>query len=230
MSAGHNGAAGGGYWNPAPREAGQDGFVELDAGPLGKLRLRTGGHTFSRRRIDPGTALLVRALLDQYPPSASGPSPARIADLGAGYGPLGLALAYRFPQAQVELIEVNARAAALARENAARHGRDRVVVLEGDVGTVWQGRPAYDLIVTNPPIRAGRAVYAPWLTEADRHLRAGGAFFLVCRTAQGATTLAELLARALVQVEVVARKGGYKVIRALRPPGFEAPAGRQPAP
>lgn len=211
------GAEGGGYWNPRPGAPAREGVVEVRVRGAAPLTLATQSHTFSPRRLDPGTALLLEALLAHFSRSAV-PAPERIADLGAGYGPIGLILARRFPDAAVDLVEANARAAEVARDNARRLGLERARVRTGDANALWPELGPYDLVVTNPPIRAGRAVYAPWLTRSAQVLRPRGAFWFVCRTAQGATTLKALLAAALGNAEVVARRSGYRVVRAERDP------------
>lgn len=212
-----HGAHGGGYWQPAPDDVARAGVVELRLRGAAPMALATLSHTFSPRRIDPGTTLLLEALLAHFAPGG-GPPPSRIADLGAGYGPLGLALARRFPEADVDLIELNARAAEAAEQNAKRHGLGRVRVHVGDVAALWHRLGPWDLVVTNPPIRAGRSVYGPWLAEAAEHLREGGSFWFVCRTAQGAASLQAMLAGALSDVVVVARQSGYRVARGRRTP------------
>lgn len=210
------GADGGGYWNAAPDGRERAGEIEVAVRGLPAFRLATASHTFSPRRLDPGTALLLETLLAWYgrPDVAA---PARIVDLGAGAGALGLGLALRFPAAEVDLIEVNRRAAATAAANAGRLGLERARVHEGDVAAIWPRLAPHDLAVTNPPIRAGRAVYAPWFEASARQLAPGGAFWFVARTAQGAASLAALLNRCLDEVAVTERKSGYKVVRGIAP-------------
>jgi 16S rRNA (guanine1207-N2)-methyltransferase len=208
-------AHGGGYWSASPPLAARRGEVEVAPPGEAPVRLVTSGHTFSPRRLDPGTALLLRALWRAYPAPGER-APERIADLGAGWGAIGLLLARRFPAARVDLIEVNPAAAAAAAENARRLGLGNARVHLGDVSLLWPALAPHDLVVTNPPIRAGRRVYGPWLTQARDRLGAGGSFWFVARTAQGANTLAALLAAALDEVAVVARGGGYRVVRGRR--------------
>jgi 16S rRNA (guanine1207-N2)-methyltransferase len=210
-------AAGGGYWNPSPSDAVRPGTVEVRVRGAEPMTLATASHTFSPRRLDPGTALLLEAIL-AHCAGPDIPPPGRIADLGAGYGAVGLVLARRFPAADVDLFERNERAALVARANAQRHDLARAHVVVGDVAAQWHERAAYDMIATNPPIRAGRAVYGPWLTGAADHLRPGGSFWFVCRTAQGADTLRALLATSLPRVEVAARRSGYRVVMGSLPP------------
>lgn len=77
----------------------------------------------------------------------------KIVDLCAGVGCLGILAAQRYPRAQVRLVELEAKAAALARRNIDLHGlADRVSVVEGDA-CLWLAEQTnkWDLILTNPP-------------------------------------------------------------------------------
>ena len=57
----------------------------------------------------------------------------KVVDLCAGVGCLGILAAQRYPQAHVTLVELDARAARLARQNVALHNLgDRVHVVQGD--------------------------------------------------------------------------------------------------
>lgn len=86
-----------------------------------------------------------------------GPPPfGRTADLGAGVGIVGLLLAQRDPTAQLTLVELQPRLAALCQENARRNGmEDRVSVIEGDL-LARETRPklpgaTFDRVVSCPP-------------------------------------------------------------------------------
>lgn len=217
-------ADGGGYWAESPRSALRTRSVEVPVpGTDRVLELETASHTFSKGRLDPGTALLIRTVIRDL--GAQGQRPARILDLGAGYGPLGLALAARYPGAYVDLVEVNTRAAALAQANARTSGLSNARVFAEDASRFETGPDGYDLVVTNPPIRAGRAVYGPWLLGAARFLppsRPGqatvtGRFYFVARTSQGARTLEGLLRQSLPDACTIERESGYRVIRGTRP-------------
>ena len=77
-------------------------------------------------------------------------NPERILDLCAGCGCLGIACAYAFPDAEIELSDISTDALDVAEQNVAGHGlRERVVVVESDVFAKVKG--TYDLIVANPP-------------------------------------------------------------------------------
>jgi release factor glutamine methyltransferase len=73
----------------------------------------------------------------------------RVLDVGVGSGAIALAIADEHAGARVTGIDVSRDALALARENAARTGRD-LEVLEHDL---FEGLPPgpWDLVVSNPP-------------------------------------------------------------------------------
>jgi len=79
-------------------------------------------------------------------------SPSRIIDLCTGSGNLAVALAAKFPDADVYATDVSADAADVARANAARNG----VAVQTMVGDLFDPLPerllgSVDLIVANPP-------------------------------------------------------------------------------
>ena len=77
--------------------------------------------------------------------------PARVLDLCAGSGCIGIATAATFADAEVDLAEIDAGALQVCRRNIERHGvGDRVRALRSDVYE-GLGDVRYDLIVANPP-------------------------------------------------------------------------------
>jgi 16S rRNA (guanine1207-N2)-methyltransferase len=112
-------------------------------------------------------------------------------------------------------VDANQRAAALARSNVAANGLTNVRVIVADGAAALRDR-TMDVVVTNPPIRAGRQVVAGFIADAWRVLRLGGRFYLVARTAQGARTLGRLIQERFGNVRQLRASGGYRIFEAER--------------
>ena len=113
--------------------------------------------------------------------AAEGPAPARIVDVGAGVGAVGLALARRYPGSLVDLVEIDGALAALARDNATLNGlAERIHIRVADVTRAAERRDAgltdgvADLVATNPPFLAAETSrVSPDLRRARAHALAG---------------------------------------------------------
>ncbi|OLC30992.1 MAG: hypothetical protein AUH31_03455 [Armatimonadetes bacterium 13_1_40CM_64_14] len=162
---------------------------------------------FGRDAVDAGTRLLIETM--RLAPTD------HVLDVGCGYGPVGLVAAVSASAGRVVLVDVNARAVHLAEQNAALNNVSNVEVLLGDGGTVVAGR-TFDVAVTNPPIRAGRATLLRLVREVGDVLRPGGRLVFVVRTAQGAKTLAREVAAIFGTVTELAHKSGYRVYEAVK--------------
>jgi tRNA1(Val) A37 N6-methylase TrmN6 len=101
-------------------------------------------------------------------------------DIGAGVGAAGLSAALLAPACRVGLVEVDAKTAALARENIVRNGLEaRAFVAETDALDAAGRRAAgltpeaADVVLTNPPFHAaGRVRVSPDPAKALAHVAA----------------------------------------------------------
>ncbi len=194
------------YFSPAPPVASRRRVVEFrDRGRA--LQFRTAAGVFARGGVDRGSRLLLETI---EPLGAQ-----RILDLGCGYGVLGIVMAARAPQARVTLIDVNPRAVALAKENATLNQIENADVRCGD-GCAAVAGETFDLVLFNPPIRAGRDVVLRLLREAHECLAPHGRLCLVARTQQGARTLGRLMGEIYARVAEIGRGGGFRVFEAHR--------------
>ena len=170
---------------------------------------RTDAGVFSRGEIDRGTELLLAAL-------EIGPCEL-ILDLGCGYGAIGIVAARLSEGGRIIMTDVNERAVALARTNIAANGIDNAEVRLGNLYEPVADM-AFDHIVCNPPIRAGRGVVDRILSEAPAHLLEGGSLWLVARTRQGADSLRHRMAATFGAADIVKRGSGFKVLRTTKRP------------
>jgi 16S rRNA (guanine1207-N2)-methyltransferase len=172
-----------------------------------RLRLTTDAGVFSRDGVDYGSRVLIGRMA--FAPDA------RILDVGCGYGPIGLTAARLAPQGHVTMTDINERAVELARGNARMNGIGNVSFAVGSLYEPVEGQ-RFDVILSNPPIRAGKAVVHRLLAEAKEHLRDGGSLWIVIRNKQGAPTarakLEEVFGREAV--EEAGKDKGYRVYRA----------------
>ncbi len=77
--------------------------------------------------------------------------PQQILDLCTGSGCIGIACAYAFPDAEVQLSDISFEALAVAEENIHQHDLgDRVYALQSDLFENLLGQ-RFDLVVSNPP-------------------------------------------------------------------------------
>jgi 16S rRNA (guanine1207-N2)-methyltransferase len=159
---------------------------------------------FAAGRLDEGTALLLE-FLPPLPPRA------RVLDYGCGSGVIGAAVMARQPDIVLDMIDSDAVAVEAARENVpgARHA----------VGTRLADarHPAYQAILSNPPLHQGsaedRQALERLIADAPAYLAAGGVLQIV---AQRRLALDRLFARDFADAGVVADNGRYRVWRAQR--------------
>lgn len=161
---------------------------------------------FSKREVDFGSRLLIETFEE---PAVEG----GFLDVGCGYGPIGLAIAKSFPNRTVEMVDINERAIELAKRNQQLNHIDNVVIYESDLFESV-GDKMFAAILTNPPIRAGKKVVHSIFEQSASHLVPNGELWVVIQKKQGAPSTLEKLQSLFPEVEVVAKKKGYYIIKA----------------
>lgn len=181
-------------------------FREITVRALGMtLTMHTDAGVFSSDALDPGSHLLIESL-----PELSG----RVADLGCGWGAMGVPLALKNPLAEFTLIDVNQRAVDLARKNIIQNQAKNARAVVGDGLKALEG--PFQAVITNPPIRAGKQVIYGLFEEAKEKLAPGGKLYIVIRKQQGAPSALKFLQELFGQAQVIERGGGYWIIEATK--------------
>lgn len=173
-----------------------------------ELKLATDSGVFSKGKIDYGSDLLLRTFLKEHPP---GPSKT-IIDVGCGYGPIGLMIAKVSPHHKVILLDVNHRALDLAKENSEKNHIDNAVIQESD-GLAEIPDDSADMIVTNPPIRAGKSVVHGILEDAYSKLKKDGELYVVIQKKQGMPSAKKKMEAVFGNVETLAKDKGYYILK-----------------
>lgn len=168
----------------------------------------TDAGVFSKSEVDFGS----RVLIDSFEmPTVEG----SILDVGCGYGPIGLSIAKSYPNRIIHMMDVNERAVNLAKKNAELNGVQNVQIYESDALSSVQTEQVA-VVLTNPPIRAGKKTIFRFYDEAYEKLVDSGELWIVIQKKQGAPSTMEHLEGKFSGVEVVEKKKGYWIIKATK--------------
>jgi 16S rRNA (guanine1207-N2)-methyltransferase len=166
------------------------------------LDLVTDRGVFSRGRLDPGTAVLLRK-------APAPPATGTLLDLGCGYGAIALSLAARAPGTEVVAVDVNRRALALVEQNAIANALANVVVATPDDAADRKYRAIY----SNPPVRIGKSALHDLLSTWLPRLDTDGAAYLVVQRHLGADSLHTWLEREGYATRRLGSSKGYRVLQ-----------------
>ena len=169
------------------------------------LTLTTDRGVFSKNEVDFGTKQLIEYF---QMPDLEGD----ILDLGCGYGPIGLTLAKIYKDRHITMTDVNERAVELAKKNSEENHVNNVSIFVSHLFENITG--TFAVIVTNPPIRAGKKTVHHLFEQAVQHLVPKGELWIVIQKKQGAPSAIKKLKSLFANVEVVHKKSGYFVIKA----------------
>lgn len=195
------------YFSPDQSNPGEDLRIVEESFHQQSYSFITDAGVFSKKRVDFGSRLLIETIEIR--------SAKEILDLGCGYGPIGLVVASTdHPDVHVTLVDVNPRAVELAKRNAQRNQvvhRTSIYLSDG-----YDAIPNryFDLVLFNPPIRAGKSVIYQLFAETKNHLNPGGRLSVVIRKQQGAESARKELRRLYPKVDVLKQKKGYWVMEA----------------
>ncbi|WP_338200663.1 class I SAM-dependent methyltransferase [Lactobacillus rizhaonensis] len=173
------------------------------------LKFTTDAGVFSKTRVDYGSGVLIKEMANiDFPQN-------NILDIGTGYGPIGLFAAKFWPDQTVDMVDINQRGLVLAKENAAVNGIKNVNIYKSNVYDKVSDEPKFGLIVTNPPIRAGKSVVSNILNGAKGHLVQNGVLLVVIQKKQGEPSARKLLIKTFGNCVILKRDKGYYVLQAV---------------
>lgn len=168
----------------------------------------TDSGVFSRETVDYGSRVLIDAFTTADLPA--GP----LLDVGCGYGPIGLALAAS-TERLVEMIDINQRAVALAQGNAKRNQIKNVQIHQSNIYETLLEAP-YAGILSNPPIRAGKAVVHEILAGAEPLLKTGGTLTVVLQKKQGAPSAQKKMQEVFGNCQIMTKDKGYYILKSVK--------------
>ena len=168
------------------------------------FRFLTDKGVFSRGRLDRGTKLLIETM--------DVSESLKILDLGCGYGPIGICAAKFSPESEVVMIDINSRAYELAKQNIKLNQLANARVFLGD-GFEPVSDMKFDLILFNPPIRAGKQLVFSLIARSKEFLNQAGALLVVARTKQGSKSILRYMSEVFDIASEIKKGGGYRVMK-----------------
>lgn len=181
---------------------------------LGKISYKINDHlieiitdagVFSKNKVDFGSDLLIKSVA---------PFKGKALDIGCGYGVLGISLAISNPDSFVTMVDINKRAVNLAVKNINLNNIKNASAFFSDGFS--NVKEKFDVIVTNPPIRAGKKVIYPIYENSINFLNPGGSIYMVVQKKQGAPSTVEKLKSIYGNCEIVNKEKGYWIIKSTK--------------
>ena len=164
----------------------------------------TDNGVFSKGKLDFGT----RTLLESLPLNDI---KGKVLDVGCGYGVIDIILS-KITNASYEGVDVNKRALHLADMNAKLNNIFNVKFYESNCYENVNGK--YNIIITNPPIRAGKKIVYEIVMNARNHMEDDGVLYIVIRKEQGAKSMIRDLEEYYIP-EVINKNKGFFIIKCI---------------
>lgn len=169
------------------------------------FKFKSDSGIFSKDKIDEGSKVLVEAYIRYGKENVKG------LDMGCGVGFIGIMLS-KLKNITFDMVDVNNRAIHLTNMNI-KSNKVKANVFVSDMYDKINDK--YDLIITNPPIRAGKGVYLTILNSSFNYLTENGELWFVMRNNHGVKTVVSDLNKEH-HAEILKRDKGYYVVRVTR--------------
>ena len=176
-----------------------------------KFEFLTDNGVFSKTKVDFGTDVMLRTFLNENKKLEN----IRILDIGCGYGVVSVVLKRFFEKAKILSTDVNERALELTKENIQKNNRtDDFEVRKSFVFDNISEN--FDVILSNPPIRAGKQVIFEIYEKSFFHLNKNGKFYCVIQTKHGAKSTKKKLEELFGNCTTLVIEAGYRIFRCVK--------------
>ena len=172
-----------------------------------KFEFITDNGVFSKSKVDFGTDLMLNEFLKKN--RGLEVEKIKILDIGCGYGVVSVVLKSFYPEISITLSDVNERALELSEENLKKYGINDYHIIKSDAFEKITEK--FDVILSNPPIRAGKDIIFKIYSEAYEHLNENGEFYCVIQTKHGAKSTQKKLVEIFGNCDTVTIDGGYRI-------------------
>ena len=177
-----------------------------------KFEFITDNGVFSKSKVDFGTDLMLNEFLKKN--RGLEVEKTKILDIGCGYGVVSVILKSFYPEISITLSDVNERALELSEENLKKYGINDYHIIKSDAFEKITEK--FDVILSNPPIRAGKDIIFKIYSEAYEHLNENGEFYCVIQTKHGAKSTQKKLMEIFGNCETLEINAGYRIFRSVK--------------
>ena len=182
----------------------QERLIEIDYDNL-NLYFYSDNSVFSKSELDEGSEILIRTFLNNYNGNLY------CLDLGCGLGVVGIISNKINSDFKFDYVDINARAVHLTKKNLALNNLKGEVMASDCLDAVVETDKKYDIIIANPPIRAGNATLFKMFSQSKEVLSKGGKFIVVLRVKQGAKTYINHIEEIYGNSNILEKKKGFIV-------------------
>ena len=190
-----------------------------------KFEFLTDNGVFSKTKVDFGTDIMLKVFLRENINKKN--QKFDVLDIGCGYGVVSVVVKSFFKNARTVSSDVNERALELTRENLFKNG----VVKSNDSEDNDFGNSdfkviksfafdniskKFDVILSNPPIRAGKQTIFQIYEQSFEHLNENGEFYCVIQTKHGAKSTQKKLEEIFGNCETLEINAGYRIFRSVK--------------
>ena len=172
-----------------------------------KFEFITDNGVFSKSKVDFGTDLMLNEFLKKN--RGLEVEKIKILDIGCGYGVVSVVLKSFYPEISITLSDVNERASELSEENLKKYDINDYHIIKSDAFEKITEK--FNVILSNPPIRAGKDIIFKIYSEAYEHLNENGEFYCVIQTKHGAKSTQKKLMEIFGNCDTVTIDGGYRI-------------------
>lgn len=169
-----------------------------------KINIVTDIGVFSKDKLDFGTEVLLKEFFkDNIKKEFS------LLDIGCGYGIVSIIISIFYPNSKFTLSDVNNRALELANINLDKNLVKNYNLIESN--SFENIKENFDIILSNPPIRAGKETIFNIYENSYKHLNKGGKFYCVIQTKHGAKSTQKKLEEIFNNCKCLAIYSGYRI-------------------
>ncbi len=170
------------------------------------MQFYTAEAVFSKDKIDFGSHFLIETILQENNTGQ------HLLDIGCGYGAIGISLAVFIDKLSVTMLDINSRALQLAKQNIVQHNLNKRVFAH-HIDDYQDKTEYFDVVVTNPPIRAGKKTVFEIYKKAYHNLKVNGHLYVVIQKKQGAPSSKKYLTELFGNCDIIAKRAGYYILK-----------------